>query len=489
MSSIFGSLQNVNKALQAQQAAIQTTGHNIANANTDGYSRQRVNLTPSMPFPSPGWNAPSIPGQMGTGVDAGSVQRIRDDFTDLMVRHETNQNGYYSAKSDALSQMEDVMNEPSDQGLSTVMDQFWQSLQDFAASPDNAGAKSVVRQRGQAVADTFNYLSTSLGNISDDLKQQVDVNVTQVNSLANRINELNKEIAKIEPNGYTANDLYDQRDTMVDQLSALTNVKVTAVPSGGNAKPEAVGKYTIELLDKSGQSIGTLVDGTALTTSPLSVKYGGTAGKPTVDFALGGTAIPNGKMFGKLQGLADSYTQDFPDMQSKLDNMAQALANEMNTVHKQSGANMDFFTGVNATDSTGAAKSIQVNQQIMDDISNLHGGAVGGAAGDHSIAQKMADVVGNNSLTFEDGSTGTLKSYLQGAIGDMGVNSQAAQRLADNTATLKGTAENRKASISGVSIDEEMTNLVQYQHAYGAAARMVSVINDMLDTIVNRMGV
>jgi flagellar hook-associated protein 1 FlgK len=489
MSSIFGSLQNVNKALQAQQAAIQTTGHNIANANTEGYSRQRVNLTPSMPFPSPGWNAPAIPGQMGTGVEAGSIQRIRDDFTDIMVRHETNQNGYWGAKSDALSQMENIMNEPTDQGLSSVLDQFWQSLQDFAANPDNDGAKSVVRQRGQAVADTFNYLSTSLGNISGNLKQQIDVNVDQVNSLANRINDLNKEIAKIEPNGYVANDLYDQRDLMVDQLSALTNVKVTAVPSGGQAKPEAVGKYTIELLDKNGQSLGTLVDGNTLTASKLSVSYGGTSSQPTVDFALGGTALASQSMFGKLQGLADSYTQDFPDMQSKLDNMAQALANEINTVHKQSGANIDFFSGVNAADSTSAAQTIKVSQQIIDDIDNLHGGAVGGPAGDHSIAQAMADVVGNNSMTFEDGSTATLKSYLQGAIGDMGVNSQAAKRLADNTATLQQTAENRRASTSGVSIDEEMTNLIQYQHAYGAAARMVSVINDMLDTIVNRMGV
>lgn len=485
MSSIFGNLENINKALQAQQAAIDTTGHNISNANTDGYSRQRVNLTPSMPFPSPGWNAPAIPGQMGTGVDVGSVQRIRDNFTDTMVRHEMNQNGYYSAKNDALNQMQNVMNEPTDTGLSNSIDQYWQSLQDLASDPQNDGAKSVVRQRGQAVADTFNYLSTSLGNISGNLKQQIDVNVTQVNSIADQINQLNKQIAKIEPNGYVANDLYDARDKLVDQLSSLANVKVTRIPSGGQSKPEAVGKYTIDLTDKNGKTIGTLVDGTNLTTSKLATTYGGTASQPTVSFSLGGTTMSAGQMYGKLQGMADAYTQDFPAMQNKLDDMAYTLGTAINKIQNPASG-YDFFSGV--TQPNGAAQSITVSSDMNASLANLAAGAKNAPAGDNSVAQAMSDVVGNGNLTFQDGTTGTVKSYLQGAIGDMGVNAQAAKTMTDNTATLQQNALNQRASTSGVSIDEEMTNLIQYQHAYGAAARMVSVINQMLDTLVNQMG-
>lgn len=269
MVSTFHGLESARRGMTTQQYALQVTGQNIANANTPGYSRQRVNFTQTESYPAPAMNRPQIPGQMGTGVEAGSIQRVRESFLDVQFRGENTKSGYWGARSEALEKMEDIMNEPSDNGLSKTLDQFWQSLQDLAVNPEDDGARSVVRQRGVAVAETFNYLSTSLSTIRDDIKSQVDISVKEINSIAEQINNINQQISEIEPHGYLPNDLYDERDQLVDRLSQLVNVKVTKTSSSTTASPIAEGKYTIEITDASGASLGTLVDG---NSSPLSFK-------------------------------------------------------------------------------------------------------------------------------------------------------------------------------------------------------------------------
>src|SRR5699024_2242255 len=152
--STFHGLEMARQALFAQQSALYTTGHNISNANTDGYSRQRVNFETTSPFPAPSRVQPQIAGQKGTGVDIGSIQRIRDHFLDVQYRNENGKLGYWETKSEALKRMENLLNEPTDEGLAAVMNEFWQSLNDLAVNPDNTGARSVVAQRGLAVAET-----------------------------------------------------------------------------------------------------------------------------------------------------------------------------------------------------------------------------------------------------------------------------------------------------------------------------------------------
>ncbi|WP_406686217.1 FlgK family flagellar hook-associated protein, partial [Rossellomorea vietnamensis] len=142
MRSTFMGLETAKRGMYTQQGALYTTGHNISNANTPGYTRQRVNFTQTEPYPSPSMNRPQVPGQMGTGVEAGSIQRVRDSFLDTQYRGENNKLGYWDTKMEAMKKMEEVMNEPSDSGLSKTMDMFWQSLQDLAVNPTNSGARS-----------------------------------------------------------------------------------------------------------------------------------------------------------------------------------------------------------------------------------------------------------------------------------------------------------------------------------------------------------
>lgn len=487
MVSTFSSLEVASRALSAQQAAIQTTGNNIANANTDGYSRERVNLETTTPYPSPGFMAPTSGGQIGTGVQAGSVQRIRSSYADLQVRNQSTQNGYWSTKSDALSKVESVMNEPSDQGLSTVIDNFWQSLQDLSDNPNNDGARSVVVQQGKSVADTFNYLNKSLTQINGDLKTQINTSVDQINSLADQINNLNKQIAQVEPNGYLPNELYDKRDSLVDQLSTLANVKVSTVSSGGNSPSNATGKYTVQLVDQSGNAY-TLVDGSTLNTNKLNVSYD--QNEAVTGMTIDGKTVPNQAIGGKLQGTIDSYSKDIPNMLHKLDDMAYSFATAFNNQNKAGtdqngnpGSNFFSVQVANNQPPDGASATISVDSNMT--TSGIAAAGQNQPSGDNSNALNLAKVVEGSPITFNDGTHTELKKYYQDIIGNMGVDAQQANRMSDNTATLKTSAENQRSSVSGVSIDEEMTNLIQYQHAYNASAKVMSTISTMLDTLIN----
>lgn len=341
MRSTFQGLETARRGMFTQQTALQVTGHNISNANTPGYTRQRVNFTQTEPYPAAAMNRPNIPGQMGTGVQAGSIQRVREGFLDTQFREENNKFGYWNTRSEALAKMEDIMNEPSDNGLSKTLDRFWQSLQDLSVHPEDDGARSVVRQRGEAVSDTFNYLSNSLNAIRNDHKSQIDLTVKEINSLATQINNINSQINEIEPHGYLPNDLYDERDNLVDRLSQLVNIKVTPVKSGGNAIAISEGKYTIDIIDKNGASLGKLVDGTALTSNELqTVESNGTVSGYQLNDGATATTLSSTEFRGKLQGLTDAYNTVFPEMLANLDQLAYDFATSFNSVHN-AGWTMD----------------------------------------------------------------------------------------------------------------------------------------------------
>src|SRR5690606_14818898 len=253
MVSTFHGLETARRGMTTQQSALYTTGHNIANANTPGYTRQRVNFVQSNPFPSPGLNAERMPGQLGTGVEAGTIQRIRESFLDVQFRGEQTKTSYWEARANALGKMEEIMNEPTETGLANTMNQFWQSLQDLAANPEDQGARSVVRQRGVMVANTFNYLSNSLYAIKDDFVKQISVTVKTVKSLFNQINKISKQISVIETVGYLPNYLYDERDRLIDELAKFVEIKVhPPISSGGASLPAAEGILDISIVGANG---------------------------------------------------------------------------------------------------------------------------------------------------------------------------------------------------------------------------------------------
>lgn len=519
MRSTFHGLETARRGMTTQQSALYVTGHNISNANTPGYSRQRVNFTQTEPYPPASTNSPMMPGQMGTGVQAGSIERVREAFLDLQYRGENTKAGYWGAKASALTSLEDIMNEPSEVGLSKAMDEMWNKMQDVATNPQNSGARDVAITQAQAVGDTFKYISDSLTGIRSNLESEISLANDSINTLIVQINSLNKQIAETEPHGYLPNDLYDERDRLVDELSGFVKIEVIAKPSGGQALAIAAGKYTINMVDNAGNVVANLIDGTTLQENKLEVAKNteGFVEKVTV----GGTDISFSSLSeGKLKGLIEAYGYDknidpnvsenaglYPEMLDQLDRLAYAFVKEFNEIHRQGydlngTTGNDFFDETNFPDLTGTGPNYteyrNAAQNIKLAITKGSEIAAGASAnqGSNGNAYNLADVIKKDFSQFATDDaipsklnmTGDLKTYYSGMIGTLGVNARETNIRKENAEFTKAAIENNRQSVSAVSLDEEMTNLIKFQHAYNAAARNITVIDEMLEKIINGMG-
>lgn len=499
MRSTFMGLETNKRGMFTQQSGLYTVGHNISNANTLGYSRQRVNMETTTPYPGIGLNSGTTPGFIGTGVHASSIQRIRDVFVDRQFRQESNNLGYWESRSGAISQIEDIVTEPSSHGLNESMNQFWKSLQDLSDSPESSAARRVVVERGVAVAESFNYLHKQLTEIQSNLKNEINVSTDRVNSIFKQIAELNDQIKKIEPNGYMPNDLYDSRDMLLDELSTYFPIEVEYEKSGGNALAIAEGSVTVRI-KTNGQSI-EVINGKdfAKMSSNLSKDK---AYEDFTEFVFTGTANVTGgtvdysglvKGKGKMLSLIDSYGYGsdqgvYPEMLKNLKDMATSFANDFNAAHRNgyefNSANQagDFFDLTNI----GPDELLKVHNDIINDPNKI-------GASDRPNEEGN----GKNSLLLAErqtaqinigGTTTTIQTFYQSMIGKLGVDGQQANKMAFNSATLQLSVENRRASISSVSLDEEMTDMIKFQQAYNASARMITVVDETLDRIINGMG-
>jgi flagellar hook-associated protein 1 FlgK len=504
MVSTFHGLEVAKRALNTQQAALYTTTHNISNANTEGYTRQRVNFEQVSTLTG-ARNADGINANIGSGVQSGSIERIRDQFLDVQFRKENGKSGYYEQRAQAMSQMETIMNEPSEQGLSHTMNQFWDSLQDLAINPEDSGARSVVSQRAQAVADTFNYASTSLEAVRADLKSQIDVTTTEFNSIVTQINNVNQQIGGVEPHGHVPNDLYDERDRLIDRLSAIADVRVSYQKSSGQPSDIAMGKATITL-NGVGKDI-TLVDGATYQQKNMSIVYDTDNNIESYHFDEPGglpadrqtVAAAAFKSTGELSGLmemsgfivgVDEVAGYYNKMLDNLDQMAKAFMDEFNNIHKggtdlNGAEGLDFFTW-DETDGVRLAADFQVNQLIINDP-GLIAASLDGNSGDGANAVKLTEAYTNMNVG-DLGNKTSIKSFYQSIIGEMGVVTQEANRMVDNSQILRQQVQRNRDSVSSVSLDEEMTNMIKFQHAFNAAARSMTSVDEMLDRIINNMG-
>lgn len=497
MEPTFMGLETAKRALLTQQAALYTVGNNIANVSTPGYSRERLDLVTTSPYPTQGMQRPQIPGQIGTGVDGSIVQRIRDPFLDTQYRGENNNYSYYDTRSTALDKMQGIMNEPSTQGLANTMTQFWKSLQDLSTNPKDNGTRNVVIERGKSVAETFNYLSSSLTSYRQDLGSQLTQGVSDINSVLTQLNQVNNQISQVEPQGVLPNELYDQRDTLLDQLSKYLSFNLSYTPSGGNPNALAEGSVTVTMKDSAGNSV-TLLDGSNTAVTPAqfgAITYDATGNVQDIGFTdtTGVVSTINAVNFvsvGSLKSLMDTIgyvgqnTTDFTygSMLSELDKMANQFSTAFNNVYTQgvdingNAITQNFFGG-------GPPISASNISVIVTDPQYMSGEKADGT----NNALNLANVF-NNAITDNAGNLVSFKSYYKGVIGKMGVAAQEADRMSKNSQLLTSAVDNRRQSVSQVSLDEEMTQMIQFQHAYNAAARNVTVVDEMLDKIINGMG-
>jgi len=527
MRSTFMGLEASKRGLFTQQTALYTTGHNISNANTLGYSRQRVNMQATPGFPTAGLNQPIYPGHLGTGVETGSIQRIRSEFIDRQYRQETNQFGYWESRTKAISQMEDIINEPSEFGLDKAFAQFWKGLQDVGNKPADAAARKVAIGLAKHLAESFNTIDTQLKTIQGNLGKELGVSTTQINTILKEIAAVNKQIQEVEPNGHVPNDLYDVRDVLVDKLNEYIPVSIERVPSGGLASEVAEGSFKITFKGTDGV-VRNLVDGkdfaqfTAMGTNGSkvtgdeitnlfselqltdieSLKDHEAGTVTSSQAAIGQQDFEASK--GKLLSLINSYGYQstngikgyYPETLEKLDQLANAFIEEFNKLHAN-GYTLEQkdSNGVVITPSTNGglfflgagtgAGGIKFNEAIEKDPNLLAASSGVTQEGDGKHAYELANM--QHKLYASIGNA-TMQSFYQGIVGKIGVDGEEALRLAATSESQRLTVSNSRDAVSSVSLDEEMTNMITFQQAYNANARMITVVDETLDKIINGMG-
>ena len=262
MAGLIGSLHSAGTGMSVSQASIQTTSHNINNMNTPGYSRQKVEQSAKSAYSNPGYNSSLGPGQLGTGVQATDIVRIRNTFYDFQYRNETHNYGQTSIKYQHYTNMEKIFNEPSDSAISSSMSEFFSSWQELSKSPNDAGAKDIVIQNAKYLANNISTVKSKLDQLSSQAEKKLNDDVSEINDMLNQIRDLNKDIKLIQGSGKTPNDLMDKRDAVIDDLSYKLNLENSDVQKLINKKLEDGTPVTLDELKNikgvSGEIQGSL---------------------------------------------------------------------------------------------------------------------------------------------------------------------------------------------------------------------------------------
>jgi len=458
MSNIIGLLDIGRGALLAHQKAISITGHNIANVNTPGYSRQRVILATS-----PGMT--SMPGQMGTGVRASDIQRIYDQFLGSQINTESYNQGKWEAQKSSLERVEIIFDETTGFGLNQAMGDFFNALQDLANNPAGHTERQVLLAKSEIMTETFNKISSDLNQLQNDLDSNIEGTVIEINTIAGEISDLNFKIGDIEKSGQNANDLRDKRDLYLKELSSM--IDISTFEGNDGQVTVSVGSGTPLVQPPYAFSLSTATNASG-HENVLWVNRDGS----TVD-------ITNDISGGKLKGWIDVRDVAIENYKTSLDNLASSMITEVNNLHTggfdlNSVAGVNFFTGSLASD-------ISVNPVIAGDV-NLIAASGTGAPGDNSNAIAIANL--QNSLLMSGG-TATYDDFYNSLVSDVGIAVRSAHVNYDHQTAMVSSLDNYRESIAGVSLDEEMVNLVKFQHAYDAAAKLISTVDEMLNTVMN----
>lgn len=548
MGSTFFGLTIAKSGLFANQRALQVTSHNIANANTEGYTRQRVDMHAFRPDQLPG-----LQGTLGVGVDTDAVRQIRDEYLDYAFRGETSIMEEWGTREDILTDIEAIFNEPSDSGVSKLLDDYFSSIQELNKNPESLTTRALVRQRTIALTQGLNSMYKRLQNLQQDTNFQLKVATTEVNGYAREIAKLNKIIYESELEGGRANDVRDQRNLLLDKLSK--HVEIQYYEDNSNrfhitvSGHELVNHYRYDELElESRQTKVNDVDSNQL----MDLKWKSEATFTTTSGHIKG-----------IIDMRDSTSQEnkgIPYYMEKMNEFTDTLISEINMIHsqgydlnKETGINLFTVSGMTTEEYNTQLKNFGLNQGKALDITTVVKSGVSDS-NDYetnlkTIHSNISKFKENNpeykdkSIKFIDGNYyvtdrivtseltisndvdadlnkiaasslpegvpgngenilriadvrhnvelydwGSPDDFIKSLVSNLGVDNQEAKRVKDNQEVMIKQISINKDSTSGVSLDEEMSSMIQYQHAYNANARMLTTIDEILDIIINRLG-
>ncbi|MFZ5986026.1 MAG: flagellar hook-associated protein FlgK [Bacillota bacterium] len=528
------------RGLYTSQRNLDVINHNLNNVNTPGYSRQKTIQVASRPMPIYDGT-----GMVGTGSDVTAVERIRDEYLDFKYWSENVSFGEWESKRALLADMEVTFNEPSDSGFNKILDEFFGSLQELAKDPDSEAVRALVRERGVTVAKYFNSVATHFEKLQTDINYRINTKVTEVNSLGTQIQQLNRQIYSAELDGNTANDLRDQRALLIDKLSKIINIEANEVvagklPSGKDDKRLVITMSGKAFIDHYNLSKLAVEQRTAKLNPDEDVSY-----LYNVKWEDGNSLKIRG---GELKGYLDirdgndgdngsPLYKGIPFYVKKLNQFVRTIAMAFNEGYIDNNTNgiieagedgaghtdgygidpdgsgpltaatgIRFFTmlgtgnkPINSTDFINGAgtiadivnryknitaKNFAVSSDIMGDFNKIAASNNPNEVGNIVNLNKLLKMR-NNTHMFSEGAP---EDFMKSIATTLGIDSQQAIRISSNQSAIVKQIENRRLSDSGVSIDEEMANLVKHQHAYTAAAKMVTTMTELYDILINRVG-
>lgn len=448
--------------LAAAQIGQDVTGQNIANAGTDGYSVQSAQQAATDPF-APTDNATlPLPGSLGTGVAVNRIVRARDQFLDTQVRDATANHALQSSQSDALKQVDDAFGEPSDTGINAAMSAFFNSFHDLSNNPEDVGVRATTVQKGAALASVFQGVQQRLTSVKSTLDQRVSTDVQSLNDYGSQIAALNVTIKQETVQGQQPNDLLDRRDVLLDKISGLANVSVQNNSDG-----------TVNVAIGS----SALVLGTdAATVSQSGLTAGG--------------ALQSGELAGLTQ--AQSWVASY---QGQLDTLAGTIVSQVNAVHRSGYALDGTTTGTNFFLPTGTTAStiainpaLEANPGLLAAASAPIPPATKASPGDSTNAEKLAGLGEATDTNPSDALYNTsIQNYYQQTVSDAGGRAASAKTATDSAQATLTQLTQQRSSVTGVSTDQEMLNMMKYQRAYQASAQFIQTSDAMIGTLITNL--
>jgi flagellar hook-associated protein 1 FlgK len=471
MSKIHGMMDVGKRSMMNSQTALQTVGHNIANKGTEGYSRQRVDIQASEAIGT---------GQLrvGTGAKAASISRINNPYLEKQIGKEQAGLGYYQGKADAMTRVEQVYNEQVNKGLNTFISDFFNSVREFSNNPESLATRTQVLESASALTKDFRRVSNQLTEIQRDIDQQIATNVTEINSMTREIATLNEKIKMIQTSGGPANDERDRRDLLIKNLGEKINIRWAegtdgmVTVSAGNSALLVAGYDAKELLAQPTPETDTKGE------ANLDIFYKSNDRAEPI--------IVTGQITGgAIGGLLQVRDETIHGLLNDTDHMAYSLTRSVNAVHRRgfdvyNRPGGEFFAVPEQI--RHCAANIDVSADVRNDVGRIVAAGQSSSPGDNRVANAM------HELQFEklvDDQTATLDEYYNSAVGKVGIQARQAESSATSQKDIIKQLSNIRESISGVSLDEETTKLIEFQKAFDASARLIRTADEMFDTVLS----
>lgn len=457
--------------MTAAKASVATAGHNISNAATEGFSRQRVETVTNEPQPGLG-----AKNRIGRGVLIGSINRINDGYLEKQLRTSKKDLAHFEEKDLLLNQVEGIFNELDSEGLNRQITKFFNDFRQLGNEPEREALREAVRESSRAVTKDFQRLNASLKDVTAFADARIEAAVKDLNSLSEQLKGLNLKIKSQETGGGSSNDLRDQRDEILKKINEYIDV---------SSYEDEKGSYVVGV-----RNVGPLVVGGA-TAEKFTVHRSpaNERGKQDGAFDINFSSYADNNVThllkgGKLGALLEVRDEVVSKMQTKLDDLAYHFSNSVNEIHQQ-GVTRSGIKGVNffktLNEKKDAAEYIGISDAVNQNLDNIAAAAVTNAPGDNRVALMIAGL--QHSKPMANG-TASFDDFFNSIVSDMGViRGRNTDSLTQQGNVVRQLGKMRE-QISGVSIDEETANLMQFQHIYDASARVIKVADEMLKTIL-----